>query len=165
MYSSKNNEYISNNINNSNNISINNITIKTTEQTTNILHNFCSNYETNNIHIEYKVFKLLYKCIDYKIILQHIIDVISYVLNNYCTFIIHINLDSLTLLDIDKYKGFIQIMSVNLKESFNDKLDKCFIYDAPYIFNQIFNLLSYFIDKKTQEKIKVLNKVKATSIN
>jgi hypothetical protein len=58
-------------------------------------------------------------------------------------------------LEIDKNKLFIQQMSSILKEKFPDKLNLCYIYDAPYLFKQIYSFLSLLIDKKTLGKIKM----------
>ena len=43
-----------------------------------------------------------------------------------------------------------------LNEEFPDKLIKCYIYNAPFIFSQIITLVSKFIDKKTQNKIELI---------
>lgn len=128
------------------------------EKITTTLQDFCLNYHTNNVSFDYKLFKFLYNHISIEKILQHIINVINSILNKYDTFIVHVNIKSLTLLDIDKYKEFIQIMSIKLKELFNDKLEKCYIYDAPYIFSSVFNFLNMFIDKKTQDKLEIVCK-------
>ena len=68
------------------------------------------------------------------------------------------NLKKLTLIDIDKHKEFIQDMSVYLKDKYPDKLIKCYIHNAPFVFSQIFNIVSLFIDKDTQTKIELIVK-------
>jgi hypothetical protein len=71
---------------------------------------------------------------------------------------VHVNLKKLTLIDIDKHKEFIQDMSGHLKNKYPDKLIKCYIYNAPFVFSQIFNIVSLFIDKDTQKKIELIIK-------
>ena len=65
---------------------------------------------------------------------------------------------SLTLSDVDKHKIFIQNIAVFLKEKYPNKLEKCYVYNAPFVFAQIYNIVSIFIDKDTQKKIELVNK-------
>ena len=71
-------------------------------------------------------------------------------------FVVHVCMKSLNLIDIEKNYSFIHKMSEILKTLFPDKLEKCFIYNAPIVFSQLFNMLSVFIDKKTLEKIQII---------
>ena len=117
---------------------------------------FCYVKNDNNIYINYKSFKRIssfFKHSNNHYIINYLIKVINNVLNKYELFNIYANLGSLTLLDIDKNKEFIKNISVILKQQFPDKLDKCFICNAPFIFTQLFNMISFLIDKKTQKKI------------
>jgi hypothetical protein len=81
------------------------------------------------------------------------IYIIENVLTKYQTFIIHANIEKLTLLEVEKNKDFIQNMSCILKDRFPDKLEKCFIHEGSFIFKQIYNLISIFIDKPTLKKV------------
>jgi prophage DNA circulation protein len=65
-------------------------------------------------------------------------------------------MNSITLLHIEKYFPFIQQISEVLKTTFPDKLNTCYIYNAPYIFSKLFSVVSMFIDKKTQQKIQLV---------
>ena len=78
------------------------------------------------------------------------------ILKTHNQFIVHIFMKSLTISEIDKHKTFIYKLSDTLKQKFPDKLDTCFVYRAPFIFSHIYNIISIFIDKKTQKKIKVV---------
>jgi hypothetical protein len=119
--------------------------------------NFCKIYDnSNHIIIDYRFFKLLVKDEFYNFFINYIILTINKVLENYNTFYIHIFLKSLTLLDIEKYYSFISNISILLQKKFPDKLEKCCIYEAPFIFSQIIFILSKFIDKKTQQKITIV---------
>ncbi len=92
----------------------------------------------------------------YNIILTHIINNIDIILSTYKKFNVYVNLKKLTLVDVDKHKEFIQEISTVLKDKYPDKLTKCYIYNAPFVFYQIFNLVSLFIDKDTQMKIELI---------
>jgi hypothetical protein len=61
----------------------------------------------------------------------------------------------LTLVEIDKHKNFIQYLSTFLKDKYPQKMEKCYIFNAPFVFSQLFHIISMFIDKETQSKIVV----------
>jgi hypothetical protein len=118
------------------------------------LHNFCHIKLNNEIIINYKYFKIINSFIDKSNILNYLIFIVDNILKNYQTFIVHVNIEKLTLLEIEKNKDFVQSMSNVLKEKFPDKLEVCIIYEGSFIFKQIHSLLALFIDKKTLKKIK-----------
>ena len=113
--------------------------------------------DNNNIILDYRYFKLIAIPDNYDLIIQTIINNINETLKNNNTFTMHVYMKSLTLTDIDKYYIFICKITEILKMCYPDKLEKCYIYDAPFIFTQIFSIVSIFIDKKTQMKIQILN--------
>jgi hypothetical protein len=123
-----------------------------------LLLGFCHSNEDNEIILDCRYFKLIYNlnCIDCDSIIQHVINVIRTTLEKRETFIIHVCLKSLSLTDIDKYYKFICKISEVLKITFPDKLDKCFIYKAPFIFSQLFSIISAFVDKKTMTKLELV---------
>ena len=121
-----------------------------------MLHHLCFNIRKNEIILDYKYFKKCAAPETFDMLIQYIVNIINAVMKTESTFIFHINMKSLTLTDIDKYYGFIQNISETLKRSFPNKLDKCYIYNAPFIFSQLFNTLSCFIDKPTQKKIQLV---------
>jgi hypothetical protein len=118
-----------------------------------LLHNFCYIKMNNEIIVNFENYKIINNKIEKKCILNYLIFVIENVLTNHKTFIVHANIKKLTLLEIDKNKDFICEMSNILKIKFNNKLEKCIIYEGSYIFKQIYKLLSLFIDKDTLHKI------------
>jgi len=120
-----------------------------------LLFNFCHIDSNNEIILNYKYFKIVNSILDNTNILNYLIYIIATILKKTDTFIIHVYIENLTILEIDKNKLFIQQMSFILKEKFPDKLNLCYIYDAPYLFKQIYSFLSLLIDKKTLGKIKM----------
>ena len=121
-----------------------------------ILANLIKN-DNNDIILDYRYFKLIAITDNYDIIIQTIINNINENLKNNYTFIIHVYMKTLTLTDIDKYYPFICRITEILKTNYPDKLEKCYIYNAPFIFTQIFSIISIFIDKKTQLKLQLIN--------
>lgn len=132
-----------------------NINLKLNEDKLNdLLNNFCHIKINNEIELNYKYFKIINTFIDKNYILNYLIYVVENILLKYHTFIVHVNIEKLTLLEVEKNRDFVQDMSNILKEKFPDKLEKCLIYEGSFIFKQIYNLLSILIDKKTLKKIK-----------
>ena len=76
-----------------------------------LLHNFCSVKTNNEIVVNYKYFKIINTFIDKNSILNYLIFIVENVLKNYDTFIVHVNIEKLTLLEIDKNRDVIQNMS------------------------------------------------------
>ncbi len=73
-------------------------------------------------------------------------------------FIVHVNMQKLSIADVNKHNLFIQQMSSHLKDKYPKKLSKCYVYNSPFIFTQIFSIVSIFIDKDTQNKIELVVK-------
>jgi len=133
----------------------NNINLKLNEDKLNdLLNNFCHIKTNNEIEINYKYFKIINTFIDKNYILNYLIYIVENVLQKHQTFVVHVNIEKLTLLEVEKNRDFVQDMSNILKDKFPDKLEICLIYEGSFIFKQIYNLLSIFIDKKTLKKIK-----------
>ena len=123
-----------------------------------LLLGFCALNENNEIVLDCRYFKLIYNlnCLDGDAIIKYVINVIQSSLEKRELFIIHACLKSLSLTDIDKHYKFICKISEALKVTFPDKLDKCFIYKAPFIFSQLFTIISVFVDKKTMAKLELV---------
>ena len=120
-----------------------------------ILNKFCF-IDKNAIIINYIYFKYLATEQTYSFILIYITNIIDTVLLNNNELIIYINTKKLTLFDIDKHKIFIQNISCYFQEKYPDKLKKCYVYNAPFVFKHFFNIISAFIDKKTIDKIELV---------
>lgn len=119
----------------------------------------CYLYKENHIVINYSYLKWIMKNGIYtnECLIEYIMNVFKETLNYHKKIILHINSNHLTIMDIDKYCLFIKNISLIMKESFPDKLDKCFVYNAPFIFSKLFSILSVFIDKATLQKIQIVD--------
>jgi hypothetical protein len=111
----------------------------------------------NEVIIDYLYFKYFACEQTYNLILSTIVNNIDSVLNTNDNFVVHVNMKSLGVSDFEKHKLFIQNISDYFKQRYDGKLLKCYIYNAPFVFAQIFNVIVSFIDKETQGKIVVLN--------
>jgi len=72
------------------------------------------------------------------------------------TFNIYINLQSLSLVDLDKNIAFFKTLSTLFSDRYPDKLNKCYIYNASIIFETIFKMIRGFVDKETLSKIQIV---------
>jgi hypothetical protein len=121
-----------------------------------IMNGLCS-IKDNAIILDNNYFRVFATKETYNVILSHIITNIDYILSLNDGFIVHINMKNLTISDIDKHLIFIQNMSILFKEKYPNKLTKCFVHNAPFIFSKVLNILSMFIDKETQTKIELVS--------
>jgi hypothetical protein len=148
------NNYSFHNLTTKNSNNSNNINLKLNEEKLHeLLNNFCHIKVNNEIVINYKYFKIINTFIDKNYILNYLIFIMENTLIKYEKFIVHLNVEKLTLLEIEKNRDFIMTMSSILKEKFPDKLDVCIVYEVSFVFKQIYNILSMFIDKITLKKI------------
>jgi hypothetical protein len=123
---------------------------------TDILNNVCFIKE-NEVVIDYMYFKHFANGETYNFILSTIVNNIDSILNMNDKFVVHINMKSLGISDFEKHRHFIQSIADFFKERYDGKLIKCYIYNAPFIFSQVFNIIIAFIDKETQNKIVVID--------
>lgn len=122
-----------------------------------ILSNMCFIKE-NTLILNYIYFKHFAIQQTYSFILKHITNNIDKILLTSSDFMVRVNMKNLTIVDIDRHKLFIQNISGYLKDKYPQKLSKCYIYNAPFVFAQFFNIVSMFVDKETQKKIELVNK-------
>jgi hypothetical protein len=121
-----------------------------------VLSHLCFALDSENILLDYRYFKFIASADNYEFIICYIVSVIQCALNKHETFVFHVNLDSLSLLQVEKHFIFIKKISEDLKTTFPDKLNTCNVYNAPFIFSKVISIISAFVDKKTQQKIKLV---------
>jgi uncharacterized protein YaaR (DUF327 family) len=123
-----------------------------------VLNHLCCRLDENSNHIilDTRYFKFIASKENYLLIIEHISRIISTVLKNHETVVFHSNLQTVTLTQVDKHFELIKNLAERLMLEFPDKLDACYIYNAPYLFSTLFNIVSAFIDKKTLKKIKLI---------
>jgi hypothetical protein len=120
-----------------------------------VLQKFCKVLD-DKIIINYLYFKPFASKETYQILINFMSINIDLILQKYNYFIVHANIKNLTILELDKHKYFIQNMSGYLKDKYPQKLQKCYIYNAPIIFSQVYNFVSLFVDKETLSKIQLV---------
>jgi hypothetical protein len=72
------------------------------------------------------------------------------------TFNMYINLQSLSLVDLDKNLSFFKSLATYFSDKYPDKLNICYIYNASIIFETIFKMMKNFIDPETLSKLEII---------
>jgi hypothetical protein len=122
-----------------------------------IFKNICY-IKDNYVIVDYVYIKHFANNETYELILQYILNNIDNVLKHYNLFGVHVNTKMLTLNDIDKHSNFIKHMCSIFKTKYPNKLDFCYVYNAPHIFSHLYSIISLFLDKITKAKIIIVKK-------
>lgn len=112
--------------------------------------------KNDGLVVDYKYFKYLATLHTYDIITNYIDNRISEILTTHKNFTIYINMKSISISDVDKHRNYISYISKFFSEKYPNLLYKCYIYNAPYIFEKIFSMICVFIEKETQDKIHIV---------
>lgn len=105
------------------------------------------------IVIDIKYFKYFANQHTYDIIINHLDHIISQLLSTYNNYSIYVNLQSMSLTDIDKHYIFCKNAAIYFSQKYPDRLHKCYIYNASIFFESLLNILSHFVDKITLNKL------------
>jgi len=117
-----------------------------------IAHNI---YE-NHLLLDHRYMKNVLNQENYRELIDYIFCLIQNILQTYQNFVIHINLQKLTIRDLEKYYPFMSQMSILLKCQLSDKMKVCYIYKPPFLLSQITKFISPFIDKNTQTEVIII---------
>lgn len=120
-----------------------------------VFNNLC-NIKGESLYLDYIYFKYFATKDTYEMIIKYVLNNIDSILSNYSGFIVHINMKNLTIKEIDIHMNFIKNVSALMKDRYPNKLTKCYVHNAPFVFKQMLNIVSLFIDKETQSKIEVV---------
>ena len=107
----------------------------------------------NCLIVEPKYLKYFAANHTYDIIVQHMDQLMSILLSKYATINMHINLQSLSLVDLEKHSHFCKYLTSFFSEKYPDKLHKWYVYNVSFMFETIFNVIKHYIDKVTLNKI------------
>ena len=122
---------------------------------TDIFENFIQ-INNNEIIIHYIYFKHFASDITYDFLTNLITNKIDPIINQHQSFIVHFNIKTFSLIELDKHKTYIYSVSNIFKQRYPNKLEKCFIYNSSFLINQLYNIISSFIDKDTLEKVEFI---------
>ena len=105
------------------------------------MNHICYKNDNNEIIMNYSNFKQIARAEIYDIIIEHIVSTIKECLSNITLIKVHIYMNSFTLTEFENHLQFITKICRILTITFPSK---------------IYNILFTFIDKKTQQKIKLV---------
>ena len=107
----------------------------------------------NCLIIEPKYGKYFGSIHTYDIILNYMDQLMTMLLSKYDTINMHINLQSLSLVDLEKHSQFCKYLTTFFSQKYPDKLHKWYVYNVSFMFETIFNVIKHYIDRVTLNKI------------
>jgi hypothetical protein len=110
----------------------------------------------NEVFLNIAIFKLIASETTYPQIVSHVYQILKDTSTTYGTVIVHVYLKTITLSDLDKHKTFVMDMIKRFNDELPDILDVCYMYKAPFVFAQIYSIISVVIDKETKKKIHIV---------
>jgi len=113
--------------------------------------------EESTLVIDYLYFKHIAGQTTYSIITDLLIQIVDSIVKRYNTFYVYVNMRSCSLSDVDKHKAYMTSLVQTLRDRYTDKLELCYITNASFVFTSLYNFLCLIIDKKTQQKIQLVN--------
>ena len=117
------------------------------------LNSFCRIDPNNQIVIDYRYFKLIAFNENYDLFKFFIVDKINKVLSITDKITLHVNLETISLIDIEKHSTFLIHLAKYMSENYPDKLDKGYIYNSGYLVHSVYNILIMVLNKETRHKI------------
>jgi hypothetical protein len=110
----------------------------------------------NEVFLNISILKLIASPVTYPNITSHIYKLLKDTATTYKTVVVHVYLKTINLSDLDKHKTFVIDMIKKCNDELPDILDVCYMYKAPFVFAQIYSVISVFIDKETKQKIHIV---------
>lgn len=117
-----------------------------------ILNGLC-NMKDESIFIDFKYFKFFAENVTYQLITQIIMNHCDMVLQSYPQFIVHLNISSFNISHLEKHRVYLSQFSHLFANKYPDTLKKCYVYNASFVFEKLFNIISLFVDKETLQKV------------
>ena len=105
------------------------------------------------IIIEFKFFKYFCVPVTHDLITSHMDQITYELVSKYNKFNVHVNLQSFSIADADKHSSYVRSITGYFAEKYPDKLNKCYIYNASFVFETIFKIINNFMDKDTIKKL------------
>ena len=110
----------------------------------------------NEVFLNMAIFKLIASETTYPQIISHVYKLLKDTSTTYGTVVVNAYLKTITLSDLDKHKTFVMDMIKRFNDELPDILDACYIHKAPFVFAQIYSIISVVIDKDTRQKIHIV---------
>jgi len=119
----------------------------------NIYLSYFSYIKENSLILDYRFFKLIGNPNNYDFFLNYLMNQIEEILTNTNLFNLYFNIDTITLTELDKYSTFFIKVAKLFSEKYPDCLQNFYILGSGFMFDNMKNLFSLILPKKTREKI------------
>ena len=116
---------------------------------------FCRDKE---VFINYTIFKLIGTPTTHPIILSHIFETVKKTALIHTKVVAHFYIKSMTISDLYKHRQFFLDAINKLTNELPDTLEICYCYKTPFVFDKIYRIMSFAIDKETKQKINIVPK-------
>lgn len=116
---------------------------------------------TNNILVDYTVFKLYATPDNYETIIQYTLALFEYMLAKHASIEMNVILDTFTISAAERYKSVIQMLCnkcMNSTTAYSSYVTRINLYYTPSMIDSIRTLLRPFIDNDVYEKIVMYSK-------
>jgi len=121
-----------------------------------ILYEIC-NVKENNILINYNYFKYFGTSETYETIIQLLIRNIDKILEQYENYNVYLNMQLLSISQLERHnKFFFNISQIIMDKYPKNYLNKCYVYNAPFVGSQFINIIRLFNSKETIDKIELV---------
>jgi hypothetical protein len=120
-----------------------------------------NNILTNKIFIDYTVFKHYAHCDIFNSIVLHFVNLLQTIKINNSTIELHINLQSMTLSSLEKYKNIISLFITSYGNEYIQFINNIYIYYCPHFINAIQFVFSKIISSVA---VNTLHEIKYYSI-
>jgi hypothetical protein len=107
----------------------------------------------NSLVLDYRFFKLIGNPNNYDFFLNYLMNQIEELLKYTNLFNLYFNIDTITLVELDKYSTFFIKVAKLFSEKYPDCLQNFYIIGSGFMFDNIKNLFFLILSKKTREKI------------
>jgi len=106
--------------------------------------------------LDYRFFKLIGNPNNYELFLNYLMNQIEEILTQTNLFNLYFNIDTITLIELDKYSIFFIRVAKLFSEKYPDCLQNFYILGSGFMFDNMKNLFSFILPKKTREKIQFI---------
>lgn len=123
---------------------------------------------TNEIYFDYNVFKMFAHPTNYASFVNYTQVLIVHCIQNYGTFMCHVNVNSFTASAAERYKGILELFNAITERddtNYAPKMIKLHVYNTPSSLEHIYKLISGLIEPEVRSKIVFHSKAESTLLN
>jgi hypothetical protein len=127
--------------------------------TNNMLNHCIYAFDGYKVYIDYAVFKTFVCTDNYNLIVDYFMNVIQTIINEYGRYQLYVNLQTLTISAIERYRSFIMLLSSRcVAEQIEPFIEIFQIHNAPSFLTATSSLLSPFMPDSVKNKLVFVNK-------